>query len=271
MQTGSEKRGYILITGGSGGLGSSLACFLSSKGYYIFNLDKQSPNIDNENICYINTDITDNESVQNAVNVIKKQTGHLDAVIHFAGIYMMDSLIEIDETDFKKILDVNLLGVYRVNKEIISLLSDKSKIIIATSELAPLKPMPFNGIYSISKTVLDAYAYSLSMELALLGIHVVIVRPGAFDTMLITKSHESLNKLCNKTKLYPVNAARMRKIVLNETGKAKNPLILSKRIYKILCLKHPRLIYTVCAGIRLKLLDLLPSGIQIFLFKKILS
>ena len=47
------------------------------------------------------------------------------------------------------------------------LLKKGSKIIITTSELAPLDPVPFTGSYAVTKGALDKYAYSLRMELQL--------------------------------------------------------------------------------------------------------
>ena len=77
-----------------------------------------------------------------------------------------------------------------------------SKIIITSSELAPLDPLPFTGLYGISKSTVEKYAYSLRMELNLLNIKVAIIRPGAVKTSLLDVSMKSLDDFCNKTKLY---------------------------------------------------------------------
>ena len=99
---------------------------------------------------------------------------------------MMNSLIEISEEDFVKIFNINVFGAYRTNKTFFPLVKNgNGKIIITTSELAPNKILPFNAIYSITKKSLDAYAQGLTMELGLLDIPVVTIRPGAVKTNII--------------------------------------------------------------------------------------
>ena len=92
---------------------------------------------------------------------------------------MLDSLAEMESESFKKIFDINLCGVFLINKTFLPLLSSDSRIVITTSELAPLDPLPFTGIYAITKSALDKYAYSLRMELQLLGIKVSVLREAA--------------------------------------------------------------------------------------------
>ena len=67
------------------------------------------------------------------------------------------------------------------------MLKNGSKILITTSELAPLDPLPFTGIYAVTKGALDKYAYSLRMELQLLGMRVSVLRAGAVDTGIYRK------------------------------------------------------------------------------------
>ena len=71
----------------------------------------------------------------------------------------------------------------------------------------------FTGIYAVTKGALDKYAYSLRMELQLLGISVVVLRPGAVDTGLLDDSTRALGRFCENTELYPVNAGKFRSIV----------------------------------------------------------
>ena len=76
----------------------------------------------------------------------------------YAGVYMLDSLVEMETESFKKIFDINVNGVFLVNKIFLPLLKKDSRILITTSELAPLDPLPFTGIYAITKSALDKYA-----------------------------------------------------------------------------------------------------------------
>lgn len=62
------------------------------------------------------------------------------------------------------------------------MLANGGRIVITSSELAPLDPLPFTGLYAITKSAVEKYAYSLRMELSLHGISVSVIRPGAVNT-----------------------------------------------------------------------------------------
>ena len=159
---------YALITGAYGGMGYPTVKALVKQGYTVFALDKKVKEAE-ENVLPIAVDVTDIESIKNAFDQVKAVTERLDTVVHFAGIYTLDSLIEIAEEDFENIFKINLFGVFYINKTFMPLLCKGSKVVITTSELAPLDPLPFTGLYAVTKGALDKYAYSLRMELQLLG------------------------------------------------------------------------------------------------------
>ena len=92
-----------------------------------------------------------------------------------------------------------------------------------SSELAPLDPLPFTGIYAISKTAIEKYAYSLRMELQLLDYKVIIIRPGAVDTTLLDVSTSRLDDFVNNTKLYTCNAQKFKNIVDSVESKKVPP------------------------------------------------
>lgn len=169
---------YVLITGAAGGMGNKTAMYLAAQGFCVFAMDRVAVAAQ-KNIIPLQCDITDEACVQAAVQAVKKETDVLYAILHFAGIYTLDSFVEIETERFQHILQVNLLGAFLVNKFFMPLLHRGSRIIITTSELAPLAPLPFTGIYAVSKTALDRYAYALQMELQLLGISVSVIRAGA--------------------------------------------------------------------------------------------
>ena len=176
---------HIVMTGAYGGMGYAAAKALSESGFTVFALDKEVRDAES-GVIPIKTDVTDAGSVERAFRAVKERTDEVYAIVHFAGIYRLDSLVEMSEERFTGIFDVNLFGAYRINKAFLPLLAEGSRIIMTTSELAPLSPLPFTGIYAITKTALDRYAFSLRMELQLLGIDVSVIRPGAVKTELLS-------------------------------------------------------------------------------------
>lgn len=263
---------YALVTGGASGMGRATALHLSKNGYHVFSLDINRHNEEIENITQIIADVTNMASIQNAYNLILKTTNSLDAVINFAGIIMMNSLIEMSEEEFVRIFNINLFGAFRINKTFFPLIKNgNGKIIITTSELAPNKILPFNAIYSISKKSLDAYAEGLRMELGLLNIPVITLRPGAVETPILTDSNKEMQALNDNTTLYKNTITKFKHIVDHEQGGAIAPEKIAKLVLKILSKKNPKYIYAKNTSKKLKLLSVLPAKTQIKLFKMILK
>ena len=260
----------VLITGAYGGMGRATARKLSSQGIRVFALDRRVES-EEENIIPIESDITSEKSVLEALDIVKSYTDSLDAIIHFAGVYMLDSLVEMESDDFKKIIDINLYGVYLINKVFLPLLCEGGRILITTSELAPLDPLPFTGIYAVSKSALDKYAYSLRMELQLLKIKVSVLRAGAVDTGMLGVSTDALDRFCEKTKLYNCNAKRFKKIVNSVEARSVKPEKIAKRADKILKKRNPRFAFSINRNPLLLLLNALPKGIQLWAIGKILK
>lgn len=261
---------YVLVTGAYGGMGKCVAQKLKNTGFHVFALDK-TVGLPEDGVTPIQADITDIESVSNAFEKVSQITDNLYAIAHFAGIYTLDSLVEMSEERFMKIFEVNLFGVARINKIFLPLLKKDSRILITTSELAPLAPLPFTGIYAITKSALDKYAYSLRMELQLLGIKVSVLRPGAVDTGMISVSTRELDAFCDNTKLYSCNATRFKNIVNSvESRKIPTQKIADKSL-KILTAKRPRQVYKINRNPLLLILNALPQTLQTKIIKLVLK
>lgn len=259
----------ILVTGAFGGMGRATVTALAGEGYRVFALDKKIEDA-TDSIIPIEVDVTSERSVAAALGRVREHTDSLDAIIHFAGIYMLDSLVEMDAESFRKIFEINLFGAYLVNKTFLPLLGRGSRILITTSELAPLDPLPFTGIYAVTKGALDKYAYSLRMELQLLGITVSVLRAGAVNTGMLGASTDALDRFCEKTRLYTCNADRFKRIVDSVEARHITPDRLAKRAVKIIKKKNPRFAYSINRNPLLLLLNALPKRFQLWIIKIIL-
>lgn len=295
----TDKNKYVLVTGAYGGMGSSTVKTLVKNGFTVFALDKTIKTIDkttgiadesNETtektdtptydatkldektkIIPIETDVTDEQSVLNAFEKVTSVTQNLFAIVHFAGIYMLDSFIEIPADKMKLAFDVNVLGAYLINKTFLPLLSTNSRIIITTSELAPIDTLPFTGIYAVTKTALDKYAFSLKMELQLLDIKVSVIRAGAVDTGMLGVSTTQLDKFCENTKLYSYNAKRFKNIVDKVEARKISPQKIADKTLKILRKKNPKFAYPINRNPMLLLFNAMPQKFQFWVIKKILK
>lgn len=260
----------LLITGAASGIGCAAADFFIRNGHSVYGVDI-APADTRDNFYGYVADITDEASLLAVRAKLEEQGVILDAIVNIAGVHMMASLVEADSHQMKKVVDVNLWGAILVNRVFHRCLTEKGRIVIVTSEVAGFDPMPFNGLYSITKTALDAYAQALRQELNLIGQKVVTVRPGAVETTLCAGSVKATKELAETTQLYAKQAKRFSGLAAKFMGKPIKPEILATIIYKAVTVKHPRLIYKKHHNPGLVLLNLLPKSWQCAIIKLLLK
>jgi NAD(P)-dependent dehydrogenase (short-subunit alcohol dehydrogenase family) len=262
----------IVVTGARGGMGRAFTLKAAERGYRVFALDI-TPAEDNprENIIPLLCDITSESSLNAAAEEVRKVTDTVYAVVHFAGIYILDSLVEIPPEDYERIFRINVFGPYLVNRTFVPFLREGSRILMTTSELAPLPPLPFTGLYAVTKSALDRYAFSLLMELQLKGIYVSVIRPGAIRTKMIDKSTSDLERFCRNTKPYRTNAERFRAIVNSVESRAVEPDVLAAKALAIIEKRKPHFAYTINNNLLLKLTHICPKRLELGIVRKILN
>ena len=261
----------IVLSGASGGIGLEIAKKFILEGYQVFGLDIKPPKEKIEGLEFIKTDMTKEIEIRLAFNMIKDKGVQLESIISAAGIYDLNSLVEMSEADFIKIFDINVFAMYRLNKIFLPLLKKNGKVIMISSELGPLDPLPFTGIYGITKSTVEKYAYSLRMELQLLGYQVVVIRPGAIDTGLLSVSEQKLDKFTKETKHYQYNSTRFKGVVDSVENKKISPKKIANLIYKVNLKKKAKYVYKINRNPGLILLNALPKRLQNWIIKKILT
>lgn len=261
----------ILITGAANGIGKAVTIKLLENNFKIYAIDVCDFLYHHPNLFEYKTDITDSSKLQSLFNILKENNIFFDAIINIAGIFIIDSFIEVNDLDLYKIFNVNLFGTINTNKIFFPLLKEKGRIIITSSEVAPLDPMPFNGIYNVTKTALDSYSQALRQELNLLDYKVITIRPGAFNTDLANNSLIKTKELMNKTKLYKTHSKNFYNLVKKFMGKPSNVNKITKIYYKALTKKKPKLIYKKHTNPLLVILNVLPKRLQCFIIKKIVK
>ena len=263
MKKTNDKKLTVLITGAPSGIGNAVASRFLQNGHTVYALDIKESTVG----IPVVADITDPIALQTACESLAAQGVLLDAILNFAGVHTMGSFIEADYQKIKRVMEINLLGTINVNKTFHKLLKRDGRILITSSEVAPLAALPFNGIYSVSKTALDAYAQSLRQELNLLGQKVITLRPGAVATELAKGSAQSTKQLCEDTVLYHAEAKNFCRIVEKFTGTPMPADKFAAYVYKIAIKKRVKYTYTKHRHLGLTLLGILPKRLQCFIVK----
>ena len=270
LKSGETIMKTVLLIGAGGGMGTACARMLSDDGVHVVGLDRPGASMP-EGVAPIFADLTDPYAVTTSFESVKALTDSLDAIVYMAGIYYADSLVEIDEERMRRIFEINVFGAYRVIRTFLPLLKEKAQIVLITSELADLDPLPFTGIYGITKGTLDRYAFSLAMELQLLGMHVSVIRPGAVQTQLLGGSVNSIKSFTARTKHYPDVASAFLRVTNAVEAKAVSPEKVAEKVKKILNTGHPRFAYSLNRNPLLLLYGILPKRLKLFAIRKILK
>lgn len=265
-----KKQLNVLISGAASGIGKSISEHFLAEGHKVLALDvKEIP--ESENLVYRRLDVTDYAAASALAEEIAAAGVTLDVIVCAAGIHAMASLAEDDMAVMKKLIDVNLVGCMSLVRAMHARLAENGRIIIITSEVAGFDPMPFNGLYSMSKTALESYAQALRQELNLIGQKVITIRPGAVKTPLADGSVKSTNDLAERTVLYRRGARRFSSIASKFMGKPIEPSSLAALVYRAAVKKRPKLVYKKHQNIGLVLLNLLPLRLQCAIIKLLLD
>ncbi len=239
-----------LVTGAGGGLGRATAERLVMDGWRVFAAD-----IDQEmlrasahdpDIVPVLMDVTDRESIESAFATVSSHTDHLDAIVNFAGIMGVGSLTDIPEERLARILDINVMGTYRVNKKFLPLAQAcGGRIANVSSETGWQTAAPFNGPYAMSKHAIEAYSDALRRELALLGVKVIKIQPGPFKTAMVEGIERAFDQAETETTNFGRVIRKLKKLAGKQINAAHDPDILAQVVEKALTAKSPKAVYSV--------------------------
>ncbi len=200
-----SQKDVVLITGCSSGFGRYTAELLAESGYRVFATmrdvaGKNAPAAEalqnrareqGYSLQVLELDVTDEESVNGAVETALRQAGKIDVAVNNAGIMAIGLLEGFTVDQAREMLEVNVLGPLRVNRAVLpSMRQRKSGLLIHISSIVGRILFPFLGAYTASKFALEALAEAYRYELARLGVDSVIIEPGAFLTRLAENAQQ---------------------------------------------------------------------------------
>ncbi|MGB5283646.1 MAG: SDR family NAD(P)-dependent oxidoreductase [Polyangiales bacterium] len=239
-----------LVTGAGGGLGHATVERLVAAGWKVFAADISEDllraSMHDPDVVPLVMDVTSQESIQSAYDAVASQTDRLDGIVNFAGVMGVGSLTDIPEKRLARILDINVMGTYRVNKTFLPLVeAAKGRIVNLSSETGWQSAAPFNGPYAMSKHAIEAYSTALRRELALLDIKVVTIQPGAFRTNMVAGIEKAFTAAEAETPKFAQVLRKLKTLAGKEIESARDPDILAQVIETALTAKRPKPVYSV--------------------------
>ena len=189
-----------IVTGGGSGIGAASARLFAAEGARVGICDLEQDELDavvaeiqaagGEAVGMV-ADVSDSAQVADFVGAVVERFGRLDVLFSNAGISGRGTVIELPEDDFRRTLDVNLVGGFLCSKHAIPHMAAAGggSIIFTASELA-LKGSRRNAAYTASKAALLGMARSMALDHAAERIRVNVLCPGPIDTPMLRRSIE---------------------------------------------------------------------------------
>ena len=174
----------VLITGCSSGIGRCLAERLTQLGYIVVATARKVETLkDLPTALKLPLDVTEPNSINQAVVSTLEQLGRIDVLINNAGYTMQGAVEEVSDEQTRQVFDVNVFGVLRMIRAVVPhMRKQQSGRIINISSIAGKLATPANGTYSATKFALEALSDALRLEVEPFGIQVVVIEPGAIKT-----------------------------------------------------------------------------------------
>jgi NAD(P)-dependent dehydrogenase (short-subunit alcohol dehydrogenase family) len=189
----------ILVTGSNSGFGRLMVETLARRGYSVFAgmrdvAGKNAPAAEalrqlaeREQLVLhiVELDVTDDASVEQAIEAILGTTGRLDVVVNNAGVSYSGPLEAFTLEQVRQQFETNVFSVVRVNRAALPhMRTQGSGLLLQIGSIAGRLALPFLGLYGATKFALEGLTESYRDELAPFGIDAAIIEPGTYPTTI---------------------------------------------------------------------------------------
>ncbi|HEU5023431.1 MAG TPA: SDR family oxidoreductase [Spirillospora sp.] len=184
----SEFNGLAaLVTGGGSGIGTATAALLRDRGAQVAVLDLHTDNVP-DGILALRCDITDSAATAQAVATAADRLGGLDILVNNAGVGAVGDISRNDDTEWARVLDVNVTAIARVTRAALPYLRRSAHAaIVNTCSAVAFIGVRERALYSASKGAVHALTLAMAADHVADGIRVNAVAPGTTDTPWVSR------------------------------------------------------------------------------------
>jgi NAD(P)-dependent dehydrogenase (short-subunit alcohol dehydrogenase family) len=253
MTINPNQQKVAVITGSSSGIGLETSLTLARNGFLTYatarsiekavKINTLATDKEKLPIKVVQLDVTDNQSVKNAIQTIVSETGRIDVLVNNAGYGLGGAFEDLSMEEIKNLYETNVFGLIRVTQAVLPIMrKQQSGIIVNVSSGAGIFGYPGGSAYVSTKFAVEGLTESIAYELEPFRIKTVLIEPGFIRTnfanaMVIAK------KAQDPTSPY---SQMMQKVAANSSKMAKNasPVeVVAKVILEAVTSKNPNLRY----------------------------
>lgn len=237
------RSGAVVVTGATGGIGFATSRALQERGFRVFGtfLPAEDPSpLRDLGIDPIPLEVSDTESVDAARDEIVRQLGDapLAGLVNNAGIADGGPIELLDLDSVRRMLDVNVFGVFAVTKAFLPRLRRSKGRVVNVSSMSGRLAVPFLGPYCACKFALEAISDTLRREMLPFGVEVVVVQPAVTRTSIWNRAADfDLTRFRDTP--YERVAERVKKRMGKAQRKGLDPAVIAAAIVRGLIEAHP--------------------------------
>lgn len=268
----------VLVTGASSGIGEATAVHLAHHGFRVFAAARRKEKLEElrglagGRITPLAMDVTDDASVDRALEEIQSTGGGLYGLVNNAGVSITGPVEQVSIDDWRRQYETNVFGAVRATQKVLPIFREagRGRVINIGSVAGRIAP-PFLGVYASSKHALEGVTDALRRELAPHGVKVSLIRPGFINTPFGHQEQEGFEKYLGADQPYDGQLRIFKSWHAKGHPTAPPPTVVAEAVHKALTAERPQSRYSApvqTLGL-LMLRNFLPSAIIDRIFERI--
>ena len=249
----------VLITGCSTGIGRATAKFLAERDLTVYATARKVESIQDleEHGCKtLQLDVTDEDSMKNAVAAVEEQEGAVGALVNNAGYSLSGAIESVSMDEVRPQFETNVFGLIRMCQLVLpGMRRQRHGRIVNVSSMGGKVTFPGGGVYHATKHAVEGLSDVLRWEVKAFGIDVSIIEPGLIRTEYGHKAVSALDRATVEDGPYAkfnaqVSATTKGAYAGTMSRMAAEPEAVSRAIHKAITRRRPRPRYLITLGAR---------------------
>jgi short-subunit dehydrogenase len=236
----------VLITGASAGFGKLVAEKLLDEKYVVYAAARRVErmrDLEESGAKILKMDVTSDQDVEDGVARVIEEQGRIDVLFNNAGYGSYGAVESVSMEEIRRQYEVNVFGAARMIQAVLPhMRAQKSGRIINTASVVGHISTPMIGWYASTKHAMEATSDALRMEVKRLGIHVVLIEPGAVRTEFEETALAALDAV-DHPEDYTSIASGFRKYIQKMYAKSPGPESTARAVLKAIQTKRPKARY----------------------------